>query len=131
MLSADLLSPLPAPATVLLVEDEPVIRLLLAEALRGTGLRVAEAGNADEAWSYLEAGGVAHLIISDITMPGSMNGTELLRRVSEGYPHIKRVITSANPGQSSLAAFGHFLPKPYRLETAAQVALDMLGLPAA
>jgi CheY-like chemotaxis protein len=114
---------------VLLVEDEVVIRALMAEELRGFGLAVVEAANADEAWSYLHAGGRADLVFSDVTMPGSMNGIELVRRVKAEFPGIKAIITSGNPGPANIAELAVFLPKPYRLEFAAHVALKSLGLP--
>jgi CheY-like chemotaxis protein len=118
---------LPAANFILLVEDEVVIRALLAEELRGLGLSVIEAANADEAWAYLQAGGQVNLVFSDVTMPGSMNGVELVRRVRTHYPEVKTVITSGNPGPGNIAELGVFLPKPYRLETAAKVALQSLG----
>jgi len=113
---------------VLLVEDELLIRALLAEELRGTGFLVVEAENADEAWRYLEAGGKADLVFSDIMMPGSMNGLELIRRVRARYPRLKTIITSANPGPANISELGVFIPKPYRLEAAANAARASLGL---
>ncbi len=118
------------PACVLLVEDEVLIRALLAEALRGAGLRVVEAANADEAWDYLQAGGEAGLMFSDIQMPGSMNGVELAHKVRAAFPEIKLVLTSGNPGPKNIAEIATFLTKPYRLEAAAQLALSKLGLAA-
>jgi CheY-like chemotaxis protein len=116
----------PMAPTVLLVEDEVVIRALLAEELRGHGLIVVDAVNADEAWAYLEAGGRADLLLSDVTMPGSMSGTDLVRRTKSRYPHLKAIIMSGNPGPSNIAELGVFLAKPYRLETAAKMALKLL-----
>ncbi|MDE2240393.1 MAG: response regulator [Rhodospirillales bacterium] len=113
---------------MLLVEDEPVIRMMLAEELRSVGLRVVEASNADEAWSFLQAGGRPDLVVSDIAMPGSMDGAELMNRVMTVYPLIKRIITSANPGARNIFELGVYLPKPYRLEAATKLALDILGL---
>jgi CheY-like chemotaxis protein len=113
---------------VLLVEDEVLIRALLAEALRAAGLCVVEAANADEAWDYLQAGGEASLLFSDIQMPGSMNGVELARRVKERFPGIKLLLTSGNPGPKNITELAPFLAKPYRLDAAAKMALDTLGL---
>ncbi len=115
---------------VLLVEDEVLIRALLAEALRGAGLCVVEAANADEAWDYLQAGGEAALMFSDIHMPGSMNGVELAQRVREAFPEVKLVLTSGNPGPKNISELATFVTKPYRLEAAAQLALRSLGLSA-
>jgi PleD family two-component response regulator len=73
----------PVPAHVLLVEDEVLIRSVIAETLRDAGLLVIEAANADEAWSYLQTGASVDLVFSDIQMPGSMDGIELARKVKE------------------------------------------------
>jgi CheY-like chemotaxis protein len=117
---------LPSPA-VLLVEDEAVIRALLAEELRAAGFTVVEAGTADEAWSYLQAGGEADLVFSDVTMPGSMNGVELVRRVRAAFPAVKTIITSGNPGPDNISDLGTFIQKPYRLDKATHIALAAVG----
>jgi CheY-like chemotaxis protein len=123
MLAAKIEQSDPAAPAVLLVEDEPLIRALLAETLRGAGYVVIEAADADEAWSYLtSAGGGVDLLFSDVTMPGSMNGVELVRRAKTAFPDIAAIITSGNPGPENIAALGIFLPKPYRLDEAARVA---------
>ncbi len=119
----------PHPACVLVVEDEALIRALLAETLRDQELVVVEAINADEAWVYLESGGVVDLMLSDIRMPGSMNGVELAQRVRARYPQIKIILTSSDQGGCNVAEFGVFLPKPYRLQAAAATAMHSLGLP--
>ncbi len=114
------------PSYVLLVEDEAVIRALLAEELRAHGLVVVEAVNADEAWAYLQAGGRADLIFSDMTMPGSMNGVELVRQAKAAYPRIKAIIMSGNAGPKTMEGLCVFLAKPYRLEAAAGLALKTI-----
>jgi len=118
----------PSQASILLVEDEVVLRSLLAETLRAAGFTIVEAANADEAWAYLQAGGKADLVFSDVTMPGSMNGVELVRRVHEKFPDVKTVITSGNPGPTNIREIATFLPKPYRLEAAANLAPQSLGI---
>jgi DNA-binding NtrC family response regulator len=112
---------------ILLVEDEPVVRALLAEELRSTGFMVIEAANADEAWDFLQAGGKADLVFSDVTMPGSMNGVELIRRVKRTYPQIEAIITSGNPGPARIADICTFLQKPYRLAEAARMVMRCLA----
>jgi len=116
------------PAEVLLVEDEVLIRTMLAEELRASGLRVVEAANADEAWDYLAAGGRPALMFSDVAMPGSMDGLELTRRVKAAYPDMKIIITSGNPGPRNVFELGVFLPKPYQLNRATATTLAALGL---
>ena|ERR1700692_1125417 len=127
MLSDPNSEPVPA-LSVLLVEDEVVIRALLAEELRSHGLTVVEASNADEAWAYLQTGGAADLVFSDVTMPGSMNGVELVRRVKAEYPATKAILTSGNPGTDNIEALGLFLLKPFRLFAAAAATLQSLGM---
>jgi two-component system, response regulator PdtaR len=116
------------PPRVLLVEDEPMVRALLAEELRNHGLSVVEAADADEAWAYIQAGGLVDLVFSDVTMPGMMNGIELVRQVKAQYPQIKTILTSGYAGPVNIAELGIFLPKPYRLEIAAKMALQSLGV---
>ncbi len=118
--------PRPTPEQVLLVEDDVLIRVLLAEELRNAGLRVIEAANADEALSYVHSGTKIDLLFSDVQMPGSMNGTELARRINSGYPSVRIILTSAHAGTAD--HLGLFLPKPYDFDRAVAVIFEALGL---
>jgi CheY-like chemotaxis protein len=113
---------------VLLVEDDVMIRAMLGEELRQNGVRVVEAGNADEAWNYLQAGGAADLVFSDIQMPGSMDGFELADRIRTQFPSLKIILTSGNPGPRNLAGSSIFISKPYGIEKATKLALEAIGL---
>jgi CheY-like chemotaxis protein len=117
------------PLWVLLVEDEVVVRALLAEELRAAGFGVVEAATADEAWAYLQAGGAAHLLFSDVAMPGSMDGIALTKRVRAAFPTIKILITSGNLGPVDLNGFDRFVQKPFSFMHAVEVAAEMLGAP--
>jgi len=111
-------------AQVMIVEDEVLVRTVVAEALREAGLRVIEAANADEAWSYIQAGAPVDLIFSDIQMPGSIDGIELARKVKGDYSRIGIVLTSADP---MLQSRKHpFIGKPYRLSNVVATIIDML-----
>jgi CheY-like chemotaxis protein len=79
---------------ILLVEDEPLIRFALAEALRELGVSAVEAASADEAWQYLTAGGAADLVFTDHRMPGSMTGNQLAAWIRRGYPRLGVIVTS-------------------------------------
>jgi CheY-like chemotaxis protein len=114
-------------ACVLLVEDEVVVRALLADELRAAALTVIEAANADEAWAYLQSGGRADLMLSDVRMPGSMDGIELRRRVRAEFPAIKIVITSGNVGPVIPGEVDAFLPKPYSFTKAVDIVLHLIG----
>jgi CheY-like chemotaxis protein len=117
------------PPTVLLAEDEVLLRMLLAEEMRAAGWTVVEAGTADEAWAYLRAGGAAELLFTDLTMPGALDGLGLMRLVRGAYPAMKIILTSGNLGPRSPSGFDRFIPKPYSFTAAVAVAAKLLGLP--
>jgi CheY-like chemotaxis protein len=104
---------------ILVVEDEPLVRLFLTDFLDEAGFKVFEAVNADEAMTILQARPDVQVIISDIEMPGSMNGLELAQAVHERWPGIGIVVTSGRerPGPDDLSAKVAFLAKPYLPDT--------------
>ena len=93
-------------AAVLVVEDEPLIRIFLADALRDAGFAVTEAVTAHEAADYLEEGDYS-AVLTDVTMPGRMDGLQLAQRVCEEHPCTAVIVTSAKDVR--------FLRKPYKL----------------
>ena len=106
------------PQTVLVVEDEVLIRLVIAEYLRECGYRVHEAANADEALAVLEAPNVAvDIVFSDVIMPGSMDGFALARWIRANRPQIDVVLTSGIDRSAEIAGVlceaGPLLEKPY------------------
>jgi len=117
--------PLEGLGRVLLVEDDVLLRGLVGEAMRDAGLTVIEVANADEARRYLQAGGRAQLVFSDVEMPGSMDGIGLGRWIRQTYPDIALILTSGKAAPSA-AALGHFIPKPYGLIEAAEIARKMV-----
>lgn len=116
-------TPIEEPRRVLLVEDDVVLRGLLAEAMRDEGMVVVEAANADEAQHFLMAGNGISLVFSDVEMPGSMNGIGLARWMRQNYPDIALILTSGS-AQNVPAELGTFIPKPYNLLQAAEIARD-------
>ena len=101
---------------VLVVEDEWLIRVTLCEVLAKAGFEVVEAERADLALEALEQRAPAvDLLFTDVTMPGSMDGLELARRVSVSQPDIAIVVASGNfiPSRSELPPGCLFLSKPY------------------
>lgn len=81
--------------SILVVEDEPFIRMDLSGFLSDSGFHVLEAGNADEAVILLEQHDIA-LIITDVDMPGSMDGLKLARAVSDRWPPIRIIVVSGH-----------------------------------
>ena len=122
------LLPSPRQGQILVVEDDVLMRTMIAEELRGAGLSVIEAASADEALSCFAAGAAIDLLFTDVQMPGSIDGLELARRVSRLRPALPVIVTSG-AGRPSAGVAGSFLPKPYDIERAVSTVLDMLGAP--
>ena len=108
--------------TVLLVEDETLVRRLMADILEDAGFRVIEAANAGMALNWLEGGEDVQVLFTDVHMPPGIDGLELARRVHERWPEVRLVITSglARPSAEEIAGHGTFLPKPCRPERVVQ-----------
>lgn len=83
-----------APVSVLVVEDEPIVRMDLADFLSDSGFEVLEAGGADEAVDLLERRDEVRLIITDVDMPGSMDGLKLAQTVADRWPPIRIIVVS-------------------------------------
>lgn len=80
--------------TVLLVEDEVLIRHFLACELQDAGLEVVEVGNADDALVVLQSRTDIDTVITDINMPGSIDGLRLAYAVRNRWPPIRVVVVS-------------------------------------
>jgi DNA-binding NtrC family response regulator len=104
-----------AGSTILIVEDEILIRMDAADYFADEGFNVLEAGSADAALLFLESRGDFDYVFSDVNMPGTLDGLALGREVTERWPHIGVVITSGmvRPVRSSLPAGTIFVEKPY------------------
>jgi CheY-like chemotaxis protein len=103
---------------ILVVEDEVLVRMSVADALRDGGYRVIEAKTADEALAVLSADTTIDIVFSDIQMPGRMDGFALAQWLHRERPEIRVLLTSgvvkagdvANDLRGGEAAL---LPKPY------------------
>jgi DNA-binding NtrC family response regulator len=106
----------PRELTVLVVEDEVLTRLMLADELRCQGLQVLEASNAHEALTVLQSALPVHLLFTDIRMPGEMDGVVLAKFAHAHFPQIKSIIgSSGRPEQPTDDFSDAFLAKPYDL----------------
>jgi CheY-like chemotaxis protein len=106
----------PAPPVVLVVDDEPLLRMTAADELEEAGFRVLEATNADEALRVLEArSDEVQVLFTDVNMPGSMDGMALAELVYQRWPRVLLLISSgyARPRPEEIPDHGHFMPKPY------------------
>jgi CheY-like chemotaxis protein len=105
------------PSTILVVEDEILVRTVVAAYLRDCGFDVIEADNADEAVRVLEAGVRIDIVFSDINMPGSLDGFGLAQWLRRERPGLKIILTSgAAQGAKDASDPGAHVPilaKPY------------------
>jgi two-component system, response regulator PdtaR len=113
--------------TILLVEDEILVRLWTADELRDAGFRVVEAANADEALTRLHDGGPVDLLMTDIRMPGSMDGLGLARTVHAEWPGLKIVVASAHMQAAAGDTIDAFFGKPYDPAIVATRIRELLG----
>lgn len=80
--------------TVLVVEDEVLVRMPIAEYLRDCGYNVLEAGDAGEAIHLVDAEEPVDVVFSDVRMPGAMNGFDLARWIRTHHPEVQVLLTS-------------------------------------
>lgn len=101
--------------TVLVIEDEPLIRMTVADDLHDAGFNVLEASNADEALMLLNRHKSIGAIFTDIDMPGKLNGLMLSWIVRDRWPPVKIVITSGHRRvtETEMPQGALFFPKPY------------------
>jgi CheY-like chemotaxis protein len=105
----------PGSPIVLIVEDEPLVRMTNLDILHEAGFRVVDANDADEAFEVLRRRSDVCAVITDVDMPGSMNGFEFARLVSQGWPEVGVLVISGKtrPTAKDLPKDALFLPKPY------------------
>jgi two-component system, response regulator PdtaR len=99
--------------TVLVVEDEFLVRQVLQIELEDAGYEVILADSADAAIAILEARSDIHLVFTDIDMPGSMDGLKLAACVRDRWPPIHIIITTGKARPREIPANALFIPKPY------------------
>jgi two-component sensor histidine kinase len=111
------------------VEDEMVLRMRAVDIVEDAGFTAVEAVNADEALAILESRSDISLLLSDIQMPGSMDGLKLAHAVHDRWPSIKIILVS---GQIKLAdrdrpADSRFFGKPLEVKQMIAELQEMVG----
>ena len=115
------------PATILIVDDEPEVRTVVAEFLEDFGYRVLQAEGGSQALGRLSDDPAVQLLITDIRMP-EMSGIELADLATEQNPHLKVILISGY--FVSQQVHRRFLRKPFRmkeLEAAVRAELGVTG----
>jgi two-component system, response regulator PdtaR len=100
---------------VLVVEDDWLLRLVAVENVEEAGFIAVGAANADEAIVMLEQRGDIAAIITDVDMPGTMDGLKLAHAVRRRWPPIKIIVVSGKThvSDADLPSDAHFFSKPY------------------
>ena len=112
--------------TVLVVEDELFIRMSAVGALQDEGFLVLEAKNSDEALNVLSRHSETSILMTDVRMPGPMDGLALVAQVHVEHPEICSIVVSGNSSAEearNAGAFG-FVAKPYLTRTMVQAVND-------
>lgn len=102
-------------ARVLVVEDDNLVRLNLTLAMTDAGFDVVEAATADDALVVLTQSPDIRVVVTDIEMPGTLDGIKLAKLVRDRWPPVHLIVVSAHraPGVSDLPENVRFFAKPY------------------
>jgi two-component system, response regulator PdtaR len=103
----------PSHALILVVDDDVLERMGASGMFTDAGYRVLEAGDADEALQIFETNADIELLFTDVSMPGSMSGSDLARQVAQRWPGVGIIVTSGRPRPDKLLLSMHFHDKPY------------------
>src|SRR6187551_1787687 len=122
-------APTPSSPTVLVVEDEMVLRMRAVDIVEDAGFNSLEAVNADQALSILEERSDISLLFTDIQMPGSMDGLKLAHAVRTRWPMIKIILVSGQvrPTTEERPADSRFFGKPLVVSKMVSELQDMVG----
>jgi two-component system, response regulator PdtaR len=101
---------------VLVVEDEHLVRVLQVDVLRDAEFWAVEAQDADEAFKVLKERPEVRVVVTDVDMPGSIDGFEFARLVRQGWPEIGLLVISGktSPQAGDLPEGAVFVQKPVR-----------------
>ena len=105
-----------AHAVVLVVEDEPILRMMAVDVVEDAGFEVVEAVDADHAVLLLEERPDIRIVFTDIDMPHGIDGMKLASMIRDRWPPIEIIITSGKmkPRPEDMPARGVFFSKPYK-----------------
>jgi two-component system, response regulator PdtaR len=116
-------------ATVLVIEDDPIIRMGALQFVIDAGFEALEANSADEAIRILEARSDIHLVFTDVEMPGTMDGIKLAHYIRERWPPVRLIVASGKMllEESGLPTGARFFPKPYSDRSIVAAITEMLS----
>ncbi|HWT43243.1 MAG TPA: PAS domain-containing protein [Sphingopyxis sp.] len=118
--------------TILLVDDEPLVRMLAAEQLEDLGYHVIEAEDGPSALRLLAGGDPISLLITDVGLPGGMNGRQLAETVRETLPDLE-ILFITGYAENAVLNHGHLAPgmhvmtKPFQMDSFARRVKALIG----
>ena len=118
----------PPSALIVVVDDDVFERLGASDMFADAGYRVLEAHDADEALRLFEANVDISVLFTDVSMPGSMSGSDLAREVAERWPKVGIIVTSGRPRPLKLPISMLFHDKPYVPAAVLRQAKEMTAL---
>ncbi|TPW26544.1 response regulator [Pararhizobium mangrovi] len=103
-------------SVILIVEDEPILRMQAVDMIEDAGFEAIEAHDAAKAVEILENRLDIRVVFTDVDMPGTMDGLKLAALIRDRWPPIKLIVTSGIMDSKDIVipAEVHFYPKPYR-----------------
>jgi PAS domain S-box-containing protein len=118
--------------TVLIVDDEPTVRMLITEVLEGLGYAAIEAADANSALKVLQSNVRIDLLITDVGLPGSLTGLQMVDAARLGRPDLRVLCITGYPLTVATQGGGqetnmHILTKPFTLETLASRVEAIVG----
>ena len=110
--------------TVLVVDDEVLVRMVIADYLRECGYRVLEAGSPEDAVAILNSQMKVDIVFTDLELPGRSSGLELARWIRKRHPDMRVIVTSGVYSSAELASelceAGPPIVKPYARDAVVQ-----------
>lgn len=117
--------------TVLVVEDEALLNIDVAQAIRGQGFNVLQAYSGEQALEHLQTDPAIRVVFTDVNLPG-MSGIELATEIDRNWPQVAILVTSGRLVPEIVALdvvsrYGRFVPKPYPPEAVTRRIHEIVG----
>jgi CheY-like chemotaxis protein len=109
----------------MVVDDDALERMGASDMFTHAGYRVVEAGSAAEALRLFETNADVRLLFTDVSMPGSMSGSDLAHQVAERWPSVGIIVASGRPRPHMLPLSMLFHDKPYEPAAVLRQAMAM------